>query len=114
MFIRFKKRELRGVSKWAPKECALYAVLVESRREDGKPRQRVVRYLAHIKEKYLEATAHQDSFWARVDWHLNDLGLEGEAREAIERRLLQTVKRPTAADLERLKWERKAIERWWR
>jgi hypothetical protein len=87
---------------------ALYAVLVECHRVNGMPRQRVVRHLGHIKEKYLWAPAHRNYFWECVDWALDDLAVPAETRETVEKKLLTTVKRPTEEELEELErfWKR--------
>ena len=108
MFVRWKRRQLR---RSRVPEYVRYAVLVRSNRVDGKPRQQVIRHLAHIREKYLTATAHREWFWERVDWHLGDLGLDEKARQSIERTLLPVVPRPTAAELDRLQADRRVYER---
>jgi hypothetical protein len=67
MFGRIKRRKLRkdhGTTR--------YAMLVRSVWEQGRPPQKVVRYLARIQECYLTAPAHRQLFWLRVDAHLAD------------------------------------------
>lgn len=59
MFVRWKQRALRRRGGG----CVLYAVLVENHRVNGKVRQKVVRHLAHIEKRCMDALAHQESFW---------------------------------------------------
>ena len=75
---------------------------------NGQPRQKVVRYLAHIKEKFLWAPAHRQWFWECVDWHLDDLGLDAPMRQRIEETLITVVPRPTPAELEQLERDQRA------
>jgi hypothetical protein len=112
MFLRWKRRKLRprydrGVLQ---AEHSWYAVLVRSERVDGKPRQRVVRYLGHILEKHLGATAHREGFWKRMDWHLDDLNLDPATRGQVETKLGALVKRPTSEELDALTERRRASE----
>ncbi|MCL6558335.1 MAG: hypothetical protein K6U74_05950 [Firmicutes bacterium] len=102
MFVRWKKR----VTKKGP---VFYAVLVECRRVGGKPRQRVIKHLAHIKEKYLGETAHQQYFWQRVDFWLDSLEVPAETRKSIEEKLTPIVHRPTQEELVKLENERKLL-----
>ena len=54
MYVRWKKRE-RSRRGWHTEPPQLLtAVLVESRRVDGKPRQRTVAYLGSIRSDYLD------------------------------------------------------------
>jgi len=105
VFVRWKERTTK-------RGRVFYAVLVESQRENGKPRQKVIKHLAHIAEKYLDATAHQEYFWQRVDWYMDDLALSTETRKTIEGKLIAKVKRPTEEELVQLRKEQKAISRW--
>jgi hypothetical protein len=102
MFVRWKRRQLSERRDWVPPEFSLYAVLVEAHRDNGKPRQRIIRYLAHIKEEYLSETAHQEYFWERVDWHLSDLELDPASRGEIESKIGDKVKRPSEQEIMQL------------
>jgi len=103
MFVRWKRRRLRR----SESEYVFYAVLVKSIRKGEKPQQKYIRHLAHIKEKYLWATAHKDSFWEHVDWHLKDLRLESALSRKIKSQLLKKVSRPTKQELKELEKSRK-------
>lgn len=72
------------------------AVLVESRRVEGKPRQKVVAYLGGIREKWVDEwdKKHRD-FWRRVDERLDELGLDLETRARIEASVDARVRRVT-------------------
>jgi hypothetical protein len=51
MFLRWKRRRLKRYRRGCQAgEEILSAVIVESRRVDGQPRQRVVRYIGSIRE----------------------------------------------------------------
>lgn len=89
MFVRWKKRDLRrGGGR------VLYAVVVENHRLDGKVRQKVLKHLATIKERRVDAVAHQEYFWQRVDWCLEEMQIEPAVRQEIEVTLAATVPRP--------------------
>jgi hypothetical protein len=81
------------------------AVLVRSERTDGEPRQRIVCYLGHLKEEYLDSQASQLSFWEGVDCHLDALALTLAERRGIEEQLRTVVARPTPEEVERDKHE---------
>src|SRR5262245_31779952 len=69
------------------------AVLVRSERVDGKPRQKVVLYLGHIKEKYRHSPARRFYFWERADRLLDSLNLTPAERQKIEEQLSAVVRR---------------------
>jgi hypothetical protein len=52
MFIRFKRVRLAANQRQAPR-YSIHCVLVESYRIQGKPRQRVLKYLGSIQERAL-------------------------------------------------------------
>jgi hypothetical protein len=100
MFVRWKRRALArlpldGSSK--PGHVR-YAVLVKCVRIEGKPRQKVVCYLGHIKERDISSTAHRLRFWATVDRTLDALRLETSKRPLIEQKIALTVPRPSPAE----------------
>ena len=74
----------------------LTAVLVECRRVDGDPRQRVVAYLGGIREAYVDEreSAHR-AFWEGVDDRLDALGLDPETRAKVEASVEARVRRVT-------------------
>jgi hypothetical protein len=81
----------------SPNERVLYAALMESRRVDGKARQRVVRCLAAIRGGRLVYPMSTARFWQDVDWTLTDLGVDDDERRGIEARIAATIPRPDAA-----------------
>jgi hypothetical protein len=109
MFVRWKRRRLQRRNEWSPPdERVLYAVLVESARVDGKPRQRLVRYLAAIREGDLERPLTVERFWRDVDRALDTLALDDQ-RSSIEGRIAATVPRPDPVVLER---SRREVHAW--
>jgi hypothetical protein len=92
MFIRWKRKLLTQTH---PLECmrySLYAVIVESYRQAGKPRQRNVKYLGYIPEGDLEDKNERLRFWSQVDRQLADF--EPETRDYLETALQKKVARP--------------------
>jgi hypothetical protein len=85
VFVRWKRRPLRRRETSSPDEQALSAVLVETHRVDGRPRQRVVRYLATIKAGQLVHPLSVERFWQAVDARLAELPLADDQRLVIER-----------------------------
>ena len=92
MFVRWQRR---GRVRKA-KSPLLTAVLVESRRVDGKPRQRVIAYLGGIREAHIDERERQHrAFWRSVDVHLDALGLDPETRARVEASVESRVRRVT-------------------
>lgn len=97
MFVRWKRRHLRR-----NRDTAWDAVLVQSVRIAGTPRQRTVRYLGSIRTRYRPAPAHRQAFWAAVEQRLAQLALDPATRQAVETQLERQIPRPTAAELQEL------------
>lgn len=92
MYVRWQRRTRKRYGK----SPLVMAVLVESRRVDGKPRQRVVAYLAGIRERSIgEREKEHREFWRKVDERLDELRLDRETRERIETILEARVARLT-------------------
>src|SRR6185369_4355120 len=77
-------------------EHTLSAVLVESVRVNGAPRQKIVGYLGSIGERRTAMYFHQRDFWDRVKSALDGLELTKSQRRAIEAQLKVRVPYPTA------------------
>ncbi len=92
MFVRWQRRRRKRYG-GSP---LLTAVLVESRRVDGDPRQRTVAYLAGIREKFIgeHERAHR-KFWRKVDERLDELALDPATRARIEAGVAARVPRVT-------------------
>lgn len=104
MFVRWKRRQLkRPPYDGQPAGHVRYAVLVESKRRGGQPRQRVICHLAHIKERDIEKAVWRLRFWQTVDHRLNELGLDSETRAIMETKLARDVARPSATELSELR-----------
>ncbi len=76
------------------------AVLVESHRIDGKPRQQTVAYLGSIREGLVNFTTRRGYFWRDVTQTLDGLGerVSRDYRAKIERSIAETVPALTAAE----------------
>ena len=92
MFVRWKKRTLK--ERYRP-GYAHYAQLIECRRIDGKPCQRVIKHLGAIRDGGREISGHQFGFWDAVDRALDELALDATARQKVETALLAEVPRPS-------------------
>jgi hypothetical protein len=89
MFIRWKRRRLRRRN-----DVALVAVLVQSLRVHGVPRQRIVRYLGSIPSRERVTAAAVQAFWQRVAVQLTALALDPVTRQALEHQLARVVPSP--------------------
>lgn len=111
MFVRWKRKRRKDSSHWErpdpdtravrvyTPEFLLSAVVVESVRIDGKPRQRTIKYLGSIRECKLDpdnksGIFHHGYFWRSVDANLAELELPESERVRIVAILEDTVPRP--------------------
>jgi hypothetical protein len=69
-------------------------VCVKSIRKNGKPRQKVIKHLAFIREDHLDDPEHQIRFWKQVEQNLNALGLPSEIKQSLEEKLRKKVAFP--------------------
>lgn len=86
----------------------LVAYLVESKRIDGKPRQKT-HYLASIKERNADKVLPQERFWKDALAKIESISLSPEQRQSIETALLNRVPRPSA---EAVAKDEAAFEAW--
>jgi hypothetical protein len=106
MFVRWKRK--RRKETWdregSSPPYTLSAVLVESRRVDGRPRQRFVKRLGSLWEGRIDGPDRgwwRAVFWRDVDKNLDALGLDVETRARLEIQVTRRVPRPTEEDRER-------------
>ena len=107
MYVRWKRRvrahKPKRVGYWireaAPPHVTRAAQLVESRRVNGQPRQRVVAHLATIDEATMVSFDTRRSFWDAIRDRLDQLRRVGVIDEIqqheIDARLARTVPHPT-------------------
>ena len=93
MYLKWQSRPRKRIG-----SPLLTAVLVESHRVGGKPRQRTVAYLAGILEVRIGSRhqRHHERFWNSVDARLDELGLDPYVRANIETSVAARVTRVTA------------------
>ena len=79
---------------------SLTAILVESHRIDGRPRQRFECYLGTIREWTVldRVYWHLVDFWISADKKLDDLQIDQDARQKIETKIAERIPRPTEQD----------------
>ena len=98
MYIRWKKRKAahRPGYRYSGRYCDHYsAVVVETRRVEGKPRQFVVQHLASISDDMRVNEYPQVAFWRKALTKLDALEITGTERERMEATLLRLIPRPT-------------------
>jgi len=107
MYVRWKRRvrahKPKRVGNWirdpAPPHVTRTAQLVESRRVDGQPRQRVVAHLATIDEATMVSFDTRRDFWDVIRDRLDQLRRAGVIDETqqdkIDATLARTVPPPT-------------------
>jgi hypothetical protein len=80
------------------------AIIIESVRVGGKPRQRHVAYLGGITESAINIGAQRAWFWVNVMQRLDGLAnrVSKDDRERIEAAVGKKVPRPTAAEYEEI------------
>jgi hypothetical protein len=80
MFIRWNRKPLAQSNPLEVMRYSLHAAIMESYREDGKPRQRFIKHLAAIQEDHLEDQAHKKRFWEQVEKQLKKYDRATKAR----------------------------------
>ncbi len=109
MFVRWKKRRSTDRAFWHAKHGSVthYAVLVESVRVDGQPRQRFVAHLTSYNEgDNRNAEMKPVDFWRQAEHRLNGLNLDGDLRARVEAKLAERMPRPAPEFLAELKRRR--------
>ena len=82
------------------RQAHLVALLVESGISDANKNATVLAQLGSIQERFLNIRIsrtrafHQGLFWVKVDQVLSKLGLEEEAKQALEVQIAEKVPRP--------------------
>jgi len=94
MFVRWKKRKRfdKRLNRQLPDY--LYAVLVESIRIDGKPRQKTIKYLGSIFSNLVNAPFRMSRFWVEAEKNLSELDLSPADREKITNDIKKVVPLP--------------------
>jgi hypothetical protein len=115
MFIRWKRRKKKPTKQWRrPRlhsECgdSLYCVLVESRRINGSPRQKVICYLGSIEEAHCQRVWDRVDFWNRVSSKLDALPLTRREMERIEKSIDRVVTKVPEEEAATFRKERAAL-----
>ena len=111
MFVRWQKRKRRtqywhfDQRRYLNGVHHLAAVLVESKRVNGKPVLRHLAYLGGINETQLKTLRHRVWFWESATERLDKLKVKGAERAKIEAALAKVAARPTSAEREQIKRE---------
>jgi signal recognition particle GTPase len=85
MFVRWKRKVLKN-----QKETTLCAVLCQAYRENGKPKQKVIKYLASIRETSIDEIT-RNQFWHEVNEKLKGMDIGPEEMEKIIAKLSTVV-----------------------
>ena len=98
MFIRFKRVKLSQKIGF-PDEYSLHAVLVQSFRQNGKPRQQIIAYLGAIREGQLRDQTHLREFYDLIQNKLRKLNLHPRELSKVQINFINTfvhkVSRPS-------------------
>jgi hypothetical protein len=92
--------------RWQRQKQSRSAVLVESYRANGKPRQRHIAYLGSIRPRFIEKALPRAHFWDHVMTALNSRSITGTQRQQLVHAIAQVVPPPAKADVRR---EEKAL-----
>ncbi len=115
MFVRWKKRRSTDRAFWHAKHGSVtyYAVLIESVRVGGQPRQRFVAHLASYNEGDTRRARMQHvDFWRQAERRLNELSIADGTRARIEAKLAERVPRPSLEFLAELARQRAEFNAW--
>ncbi len=105
MFVRWKRREssckpsVYGRDRAADRGATISAVLVESIRVEGKPRQKFICHLAKLCERRRDYESTPFIFWEDALKKLDSLPLDEDARKKIEVQLAAKIPRPSDAEM---------------
>jgi hypothetical protein len=126
MYIRWLVYQSHALASWKRNAVGnrLTAIVVESVRVDGKPRQRHIASLASIREREMDDVRRRCQFWEQVTHKLDRLDnrVSADDRRRIEAALAERVSCPTRKQYDRFKsealaligpkWVKPAVERW--
>jgi hypothetical protein len=90
MFIRWNRKPLAQSNPLEVMRYSLHAAIMESYREDGKPKQRFIKHLAAIQEDHLEDQSHIKRFWEQVKKQLKEY--DRSTRERLTATITKKVK----------------------
>ncbi len=106
MFVRWKRRESSykqtsayGRDMAADRGATISAVLVESIRVEGKPRQKFICHLAKLRERKRDYESTPFIFWRDAIGKLDSLPLDEDVRKKIEVQLAAKIPRPSDAEM---------------
>jgi hypothetical protein len=91
MFVRWKSKSLVQRQDEILPDRLKYAQLVETSWETGKPRQKVIKYLASIRVSQMESPDYRRQFWKTVHHKLRELELDPDLEKQIKSKLEETV-----------------------
>lgn len=98
MYIRWKDKPRSPT--WRHESATLHvAYLVQSKRIEGKPRQRT-QYLACIQDWQIEMISHRANFWQKALTSLQCAQISSEQRQVLEANLAKRVPRPSDQEIE--------------
>ncbi len=103
MYVKWQTK--RRSKAWHSRGDLLTATLVECRRIEGRPRQKVISYLGSVRLDFVEQhMIHHLYFWDSVSDRLDRIGdrIDTASRQRIEKKLSHRVAKPTAAQRAKL------------
>jgi hypothetical protein len=96
MFVRWQSRTRECYFPYG--DITWTAILAETKRVNGQPRQRHLAYLGSMSEERSKILVQRCDFWDQIVDRLNKLGNRITDREQIETAIAKKVPRPSAAE----------------
>ena len=90
MYIRWKKN-IRKKTKADFSNVTFCAVILENKRQDGKVKQKFLKYLGSIRENRIDSATSRTLFWKKASKNLDTLELSKENKASIIKKMLQVV-----------------------
>lgn len=110
MFVKWSTRSRKSLGMREEETPKLFtAMLVESRRVEGKPRHQAVAYLGSIRSLHLKHPLFRRDFLIEAEKTIEGLDLGPDVRDKIMATLEAKVTRPSADEIERAEAERVAL-----
>jgi hypothetical protein len=94
MYLRWKTKPRKGKKNHGLGSTTLVAVLVECRRENGKVKQNLVKYLGSIQKDKIDLISRRKVFWIRVLSNLDGIKMGNKKRKQLLTQIIKIVPNP--------------------
>ena len=93
MYVRIKKTPIYHSDKRMILDYSLRFVVVESHRQDGSPRQKIVKYLGSVRASKLKSPANRRAFMLEMNRLIETSGFGPRERASLNLSLIRCVVR---------------------